>query len=103
MPTEWDFPSCISFGAASAVPAAEPLLTLPSSGARDVYKRQAVDVLPPALREKRLQTYQINFIHEAKIGDTLSLYTAVDGNTCLLYTSVYDCAKQPERNVDIHE
>lgn len=46
-----------------------------------VYADIAVDVLPPDLREKQLQTYQINFIHEAKLGDTLSLYTAVDGNT----------------------
>ena len=27
MPTEWDFPSCISFGVGSAVPAAGPSLT----------------------------------------------------------------------------
>ena len=46
-----------------------------------VYADIAVDMLPPALREKKLQTYQINFIHEAKLGDTLSLFTAVDGNT----------------------
>jgi len=49
-----------------------------------VYADISVDVLPPALREKRLQTYQINFIHEAKLGDTLSLYTAVDENTATI-------------------
>ncbi len=46
-----------------------------------VYADIAVDVLPPALREKELRAYQINFIHEAKLGDTLSLYTAVDENS----------------------
>lgn len=49
-----------------------------------VYADIAVDVLPPALREKKLKTYQINFIHEAKLGDTLSLFTAVDGNTVMV-------------------
>lgn len=46
-----------------------------------VYADIAIDVLPSALWEKKLRFYQINFIHEAKLGDTLSLFTAVDENT----------------------
>ena len=46
-----------------------------------VYADIAVDILPPALREKQLRTYQINFVHEAKLGDTLLLYIAADANT----------------------
>lgn len=45
-----------------------------------VYADMAVDVLPPSLREKTLRTYQINFNHEAKLGDTLFLSLSVVDN-----------------------
>ncbi|MEG2596801.1 MAG: thioesterase [Oscillospiraceae bacterium] len=48
-----------------------------------VYADIAVDALPPALRQREMKTYQINFIHEVKMGDTIALFLEVsdDGAT----------------------
>ena len=39
-----------------------------------VYSDIAVDVLPEEFRKKQLYTFQINFIHQAVLGDTISLF-----------------------------
>lgn len=58
-----------------------------------VYSDIAVDVLPEELRKKQLQTFQINFNHEAKLQDEIQLLLAVEGSAATVkgFVDGQDC------------
>ena len=70
-----------------------------------VYGDMACDVLPMELFEGELKEFAINFVKEAKIGDTITLYGGADGGSRIVAGYIgdalcFECAFTFEHNTD---